>query len=88
MKSLGVTGIWINPFFKSPFHDGGYDISDYFKVAPRYGTNEDAKKMFAVFHSYLIAPIILYISFCLLVIISFKQQRGNHYEIKLVNVPN
>jgi glycosidase len=46
VKSLGVDGIWINPFFKSPFHDGGYDISDYYKVAPRYGINEDAKRMF------------------------------------------
>ncbi|MCG6913763.1 glycosylase [bacterium BMS3Abin03] len=46
VKSLGVDGIWINPFFESPFHDGGYDISDYYKVAPRYGTNEDAKRMF------------------------------------------
>ena len=46
VKNLGVDGIWINPFFESPFHDGGYDISDYYKVAPRYGTNEDAKKMF------------------------------------------
>ncbi len=47
VKSLGVDGIWINPFFKSPFHDAGYDISDYYKVAPRYGTNDDAKRMFA-----------------------------------------
>ena len=46
VKSLGVDGIWINPFFKSPFHDAGYDISDYYKVAPRYGTNDDAKRMF------------------------------------------
>jgi beta-galactosidase len=35
VKSLGVDGIWINPFFESPFHDGGYDISDYYRVAPR-----------------------------------------------------
>ncbi len=47
VKSLGVDGIWINPFFESPFHDGGYDISDYYKVAPRYGTNDDAKRMFS-----------------------------------------
>jgi glycosidase len=46
VKSLGVDGIWINPFFESPFHDGGYDVSDYYRVAPRYGTNEDAKRMF------------------------------------------
>ncbi len=46
VKSLGVDGIWINPFFESPFLDAGYDVSDYYKVAPRYGTNDDAKRMF------------------------------------------
>ncbi|MBN2348258.1 MAG: alpha-amylase [Bacteroidales bacterium] len=46
VKSLGVDGIWINPFFESPFNDAGYDISDYYKVAPRYGTNDDAKRLF------------------------------------------
>src|SRR5574344_1714459 len=50
VKSLGVDAIWINPFFESPFADAGYDISDYLKVAPRYGTNEDAKKLFAEAH--------------------------------------
>jgi glycosidase len=46
VKSLGVDGFWINPFFESPFNDAGYDISDYYKVAPRYGTNDDARRMF------------------------------------------
>lgn len=46
VKSLGVDGIWINPFFESPFYDAGYDVSDYYKVASRYGTNDDAKRMF------------------------------------------
>ena len=46
VKSLGVDGFWINPFFESPFHDAGYDVSDYYKVAPRYGTNDDARRMF------------------------------------------
>jgi glycosidase len=50
VKSLGVDGVWINPFFKSPFHDAGYDISDYYQVAPRYGTNDDAKRLFAEAH--------------------------------------
>ena len=50
VKSLGVDAIWINPFFESPFADAGYDISDYFKVAPRYGTNNDAKQLFAEAH--------------------------------------
>jgi len=38
---LGVTTIWLSPLFESPFHDAGYDVSDYLEVAPRYGTNED-----------------------------------------------
>jgi glycosidase len=50
VKSLGVDGIWINPFFQSPFCDGGYDISDYYQVAPRYGTNEEAKRLFEEAH--------------------------------------
>jgi maltose alpha-D-glucosyltransferase/alpha-amylase len=50
VKSLGVDGIWLNPFFESPFQDAGYDISDYYKVAPRYGTNDDAKRLFAEAH--------------------------------------
>ena len=50
IKSLGVDAVWINPFFESPFGDGGYDISDYYRVAPRYGTNEDAKMLFAEAH--------------------------------------
>jgi glycosidase len=50
IKSLGVDAIWINPFFESPFCDAGYDISDYYKVAPRYGTNADAKQLFEEAH--------------------------------------
>jgi glycosidase len=50
IKSLGVDAVWVNPFFQSPFGDGGYDISDYYKVAPRYGTNEDAKTLFREAH--------------------------------------
>lgn len=50
VKSLGVDGIWLNPFFESPFRDAGYDISDYYKVAPRYGTNDDAKRLFDEAH--------------------------------------
>ncbi len=50
VKSLGVDAIWINPFFDSPFLDAGYDIRDYYKIAPRYGTNEDAKRLFEEAH--------------------------------------
>lgn len=50
VKSLGVDGIWINPFFTSPFNDAGYDISDYYQVAPRYGSNADARRLFEEAH--------------------------------------
>ena len=50
VKSLGVDAIWINPFFDSPFNDAGYDIRDYYKIAPRYGTNDDARRLFAEAH--------------------------------------
>ena len=50
VKSLGVDAIWINPFFDSPFNDAGYDVRDYYKIAPRYGTNDDARRLFAEAH--------------------------------------
>lgn len=46
IESLGVNAIWLNPCFESPFQDAGYDVSDYTKVAPRYGTNEDLIQLF------------------------------------------
>lgn len=50
IKDLGCNAIWINPCFKSPFMDAGYDVSDYYEVAPRYGTNEDLKELFSKAH--------------------------------------
>ncbi len=50
IKDTGFTAIWMNPCFESPFADGGYDISDFYKVAPRYGTNDDLKRLFDEVH--------------------------------------
>ena len=50
IRSLGADAIWINPFFDSPFNDAGYDIRNYYKIAPRYGTNDDARRLFAEAH--------------------------------------
>ena len=50
IKDLGCDGIWLNPCFASPFYDAGYDVADYKKVAPRYGTNEDLKELFQKAH--------------------------------------
>lgn len=46
VKSLGCNALWINPCFDSPFKDAGYDVRDYKRVAPRYGTNEDLIHLF------------------------------------------
>lgn len=50
ISQMGFNGIWLNPCFKSPFFDGGYDVEDYYTVAPRYGTNADLKKLFVEAH--------------------------------------
>lgn len=50
IKELGCTALWINPCFESPFGDAGYDVSDYYKTAERYGTNEDLKRLFEEVH--------------------------------------
>ncbi len=50
IKELGCNAIWINPCFESPFGDAGYDVSDYYSAAPRYGTNEDLKRLFEEAH--------------------------------------
>ena len=41
LQDLGIDIIWVSPFFQSPMVDNGYDISDYYKVDPIFGTNED-----------------------------------------------
>lgn len=41
LQGLGVTAVWLMPFQSSPCRDGGYDISDYYNVDPRYGTLGD-----------------------------------------------
>ena len=50
IRDLGCNAIWMNPCFDSPFGDAGYDVSDYYNVAPRYGTNEDLEELFAEAH--------------------------------------
>ena len=50
VKELGCNALWINPCFDSPFKDAGYDVRDYKRVAPRYGTNEDLVRLFDTAH--------------------------------------
>ena len=50
IHSVGCNAIWIDPIFVSPFGDAGYDVADFYKVAPRYGTNDDLKTLCAEAH--------------------------------------
>ena len=58
LKELGVTALWILPFFPSPLRDDGYDISDYMSVNPIYGTLDDFKEFMAAAHQRDIRVII------------------------------
>lgn len=44
LQELGVTALWLLPFYPSPFRDDGYDISDYTSVHPEYGTMRDFRR--------------------------------------------
>ena len=47
LKELGIDLIWISPIYKSPFVDQGYDISDYYGIAPEFGTMEEFEELLA-----------------------------------------
>lgn len=47
VKELGADILWINPFYLSPFRDGGYDVKDFRKVDPRFGTMADFENFIA-----------------------------------------
>src|SRR6187431_1045483 len=51
LADLGVTALWLLPFYPSPLRDGGYDISDYWGVNPNYGTLEDFKRFLDAAHA-------------------------------------
>ncbi len=47
---LGITAIWLLPFYPSPLKDGGYDIADYTNVHENYGTRDDVRRLLAEAH--------------------------------------
>src|SRR6478752_3416239 len=51
IADLGVTTIWLLPFYPSPLRDDGYDIADYCGVHPNYGTLDDFKEFLAAAHA-------------------------------------
>ena len=58
LQELGITAIWLLPFFPSPLRDDGYDIADYTSVHASYGSLEDFKTFLTAAHSRGIRIII------------------------------
>lgn len=50
LQDLGVTAIWVLPFYPSPQRDDGYDIADYYTINPAYGTIEHFKRFLEEAH--------------------------------------
>ena len=51
LADLGVTALWLLPFYPSPLRDGGYDISDYWGIHPNYGSLDDFKRFLDAAHA-------------------------------------
>jgi oligo-1,6-glucosidase len=51
LADLGIDVVWVTPFYPSPQHDNGYDISDYRNVDPVFGTLEDFDRLIAELHA-------------------------------------
>src|SRR5262245_30045159 len=50
LQDLGVTALWLLPFYPSPLRDDGYDIADYTQINPLYGTLSDFKRFLREAH--------------------------------------
>src|SRR6267378_883292 len=50
LQELGITAIWLLPFYPSPMRDDGYDIADYFDVNPNFGTLDDFRALLDAAH--------------------------------------
>lgn len=50
LQELGVTAIWLLPFYPSPLRDDGYDIADYYTINPSYGTIEQFQEFLHAAH--------------------------------------
>ena len=62
LRDIGITCIWLLPFYKSPLRDDGYDISDYYSIQPEFGTISDFKTFLQEAHSRgirVIADLVL-----------------------------
>ncbi len=58
LQDLGVTCLWLLPFFPSPLRDDGYDISDYRDVHPSYGTLDEFKRFLDAAHDRRLRVVV------------------------------
>ena len=58
LSKLGIDVIWLNPIYESPLVDNGYDIANYRKINPMYGTMEDFDELLETAHSMNIKIIM------------------------------
>ena len=58
LADLGVDAVWITPWYPSPMADGGYDVSDYCDIDPRFGTLADADALLADAHALGLRVIV------------------------------
>ena len=58
LRDLGVSCLWLTPFYPSPMRDDGYDISDYYAVHPRLGTLGDFVEMTRTAHAMGIRVLV------------------------------
>lgn len=68
---LGVTAIWLTPFFESPLESGGYDITNYLDVQHVFGTLDDFKDLLNTAHSKSMFYVYIYVIYTLYCIVYY-----------------
>ncbi|WP_067783211.1 glycoside hydrolase family 13 protein [Actinomyces vulturis] len=58
LESLGIDAVWLSPFYPSPGVDAGYDVANYFDIAPEFGTLDQADQLIAALHQAGIKVVI------------------------------
>ena len=58
IAELGVDYIWLSPIFVSPWVDGGYDVADYTKIDPHFGSMTDFKQLVKTCNRYNIGVLL------------------------------
>ena len=58
IRDLGADAIWLTPFYPSPQKDHGYDVADYYRVHPEYGTLKDFERLLARAHELRLKVLV------------------------------